>query len=129
MAWTGHFYIACAIIAATAFLSLPGGEKRFRLLGLKRKPDLSPLHFCMIGVYLSAVARLLPVYLQDLAEEADHSVRAVISSLHQAFQMFTLDADRDTRIGELQGLHWKKALRSAGKRNFSRKSDFWIRTG
>ena len=67
MAWTGHFYIACAIIAATAFLSLPGGEKRFRLLGLKRKPDLSPLHFCMIGVYLSAVALLLPVYLQDLA--------------------------------------------------------------
>ena len=95
MAWTWHFYIACAVIAAAVFFSLPGGKNRFRFLGLKRKPDLSPLHFCMIGVFLSAVVLLLPVYLQDLAEEADHSVRAVISSLHQAFQMFTLDADRE----------------------------------
>ena len=95
MVWTWHFFAACAIIAVAVLLSLPGRANALRLLGLKRKTLLSPLHFCMIGVFLSAFILLVPVYRQELADQESTFLRSLISSAHQAFQMFTLDADRD----------------------------------
>lgn len=49
----------------------------------------------MIGVFLSAFVLLIPVYRQELADQENPFLRSLISSAHQAFQMFTLDADRD----------------------------------
>ena len=49
----------------------------------------------ILGVFLSAVVLLIPVYTQDLAETGASFGRVLVSSLHQAIQMFTLDADRE----------------------------------
>ena len=88
IAWTWHFYAAIIDFAVVILLIKlwPAG---------KQKVLLTPLRLCIIGIFVSAVILLLPVYTHDLAETSASFGRVFISALHQAIQMFTLDADRE----------------------------------
>ena len=87
MIWTWHFWAAAAILLAALL-------NTFIPSLIRKKSVLSPLHGLIIGVFLSALLLLLPAYGQEYAGRNDAALKTWTSSLHHAFQLFTLDADR-----------------------------------
>ena len=90
-----RFEICFVISALFLFISIALSLLRYREADKNRV--LSPLHILMIGVFLSAVALLFPLYYyQYETVEGPHVwFHAIISSLHNAAQLFTLDANPD----------------------------------
>ena len=86
--WTWHFWAAAAILLLALL-------NTFVPSLIRKKSVLSALHGLLIGVFLSALLLLLPAYRQEFSGQDNAALKAWTSSLHHAFQLFTLDADRD----------------------------------
>ena len=57
--------------------------------------SIAPLSFLMGGVLVSAALLFFPLYCHEYADMQDTVFQSIVSSLHHAAQLFTIDADRD----------------------------------
>ena len=101
--WTVEFY-AAVVILALMFCALAYVH---HLKKSKKKSFIKALSIWILGVYFSALALTLPIYMNGLAGKADYALRVIVSSMHQAFQMFTLDVDRDIVIQLSVAQNWE----------------------
>ena len=86
--WTGNSLVSCAVLfAVLVFIWVRARQKK--LLFIKT------IYLWIAGVFLSALILLIPLYTRELGTQENAGIRALISSFHQALQMFTLDVDRD----------------------------------
>ncbi len=63
---------------------------------------LTPFRLFCVGMFLSVMFCLIPLYCIDLADTARSWLSSVIFSFHHALQIFTLDADRDVILKSLK---------------------------
>ena len=101
--WTVEFY-AALVILALMFCALAYVH---HLKKSKKKSFIKALSIWILGVYFSALALTLPIYMNGLAGKADYALRVIVSSMHQAFQMFTLDVDRDIVVQLAVAQNWE----------------------
>ena len=62
---------------------------------------LTPFRLFCIGMFLSVMFCLVPLYGIDLADTERSGFSSIIFSVHHALQIFTLDADRDVILKSL----------------------------
>lgn len=76
----------------------------------KESDSISPIYFLMGGVFCSAFLLFLPLYYHMYANSPNTCFHSVISSIHHAIQLFTVDADRDIikECYEIVGSHIAK---------------------
>lgn len=76
------------LVSATAFASVVAVGK------YKRGRVLTPFNIIFGGVFLSVFISLLPIYSDMLSSSTGSVLKVIAFSLHNALQIFTIDADR-----------------------------------
>lgn len=89
MIWRYCFFFSIVSLFFFVLLALFSG------LILKRKSDVfTPFKLMFAGVFVSVFSCLLPVYNSVLSTQSSPLLKTVLFSLHNTFQIFTIDADR-----------------------------------
>lgn len=91
--WFLSFAISLiALISAIVFAVVVAAGK------YKRGRVLTPFNIVFGGVFISVFICLLPIYNSILANTTSSLLKTIAFSLHNTFQIFTIDADRDIII-------------------------------
>lgn len=61
----------------------------------KESGGIAPFYYFMGGCFLSAFFLFLPIYYNQYMGMPNACFRDIVSSLHHAMQLFTIDADKD----------------------------------
>ncbi len=89
MDWMICFFIAISVLALAVFIAVALGIGKY-----KRGRVLSPLNVLFAGLFISVFVSLLPLYKEIIGPEAYESrLKAVAFSLHNTYQIFTIDSD------------------------------------
>ena len=90
MSWFWCFLISMISLVLTAIFAV------FVSIGkYKRGRVLTPFNIAFGGVFISVFICLLPIYSVELAKTTTSVFHIVVFSLHNTFQIFTLDTDRN----------------------------------
>ena len=90
MMWKTCFILIFVIIAL--FIVLAVLKKK---VGKKTSKILTPFNIFAIGIFLATVIGIFPGYFKLLPDETTRVLKALMFSLHDALQVFTLDSDID----------------------------------
>ncbi len=89
MDWIICFFIAVAvIIAAVSYAAAIGAGK------YKRGRILTPFHVLFAGLFASVFICQLPIYAEIVSSSPAVTLETIAFSLHNTFQIFTIDVDR-----------------------------------
>lgn len=102
MEWTICFIISMTVLAAAiAFAVIVSAGK------YKSGRALTPFNIVFGGLFLSVFVCMLPVYGNILDGVTDTPLKTVLFSLHNTFQIFTIDADREIIVENIScSDHW-----------------------
>ncbi len=90
MNWYICFVISVTVMAFSILLAVYVGTGKY-----KRGRILTPFNVLIGGVFLAVFIAFLPIYNGDFSETTNRVLKTVTFSLHNAFQVFTLDVDRE----------------------------------
>ncbi len=109
MRWYLGFSIAMLVLAAATAAAI-ASSRSTRV----RRRTLKPFHYVFGGVFLSVFILMLPIYSELLAGTSSRWLKTVAFSLHNTFQAFTIDTDREIILeGVRCPAAWLDALYSA----------------
>ena len=95
MNWWICFILAVASLAGSAVMAVQAARKP-RKSGAAR-----PMNILFAGVLVTTFISMLPLYREIIGETAEHGLKTVLFSLHNTFQFFTIDADKDIILNSI----------------------------
>ncbi|MBQ1847680.1 MAG: hypothetical protein II135_06735 [Clostridia bacterium] len=96
MKWIIWFTVAAALFVCTAVYALLTAIGKY-----KRGRVLTPFNIMFFGLFVSSAISLIPIYGEVLKDTSLHVMKTVLFALHHTFQMFTLDADKDVILNNI----------------------------
>ena len=90
MNWFLWFVISVIALACSIIFAIFVGAGKY-----KRGRVLTPFNIMFGGVFISVFFCLLPIYNSLLSETTNSVLNIVVFSLHNTFQIFTINADKD----------------------------------
>lgn len=96
MGWIAGLVLSMAVMLAAVILAILLGVGKYR-----RGRFITPLHVLIGGLFLSILICMVPIYRESLSGESDSLLKTILFSLHNTFQVFTLDADRNLILEEI----------------------------
>ena len=88
--WFLSFVISIIALACSIIFAICVGAGKY-----KRGRVLTPFNIVFGGVFISVFICLLPIYNSILSETTNSVLKTIAFSLHNTFQIFTIDADKD----------------------------------
>lgn len=88
--WFLSFVISIIALACSIIFAIFVGAGKY-----KRGRVLTPFNIMFGGVFISVFICLLPIYNSILSETTNSVLKTIAFSLHNTFQIFTIDADKD----------------------------------
>lgn len=89
MGWIAGIVSSSAVMLAAVAIAILLGAGKYR-----RGRIVTPFHVLIGGVFLAVFLCMLPIYRATLSGESASILKTILFSLHNTFQVFTLDADR-----------------------------------
>ncbi len=96
MIWTVCFTLAVVVVAAAAAVAIVLGAGKY-----KRGRVLTPFNVLFGGLFISVMLMLAPIYGEIIETPEFHPLKVFLFSLHNAFQIFTIDADKEIILNNI----------------------------
>ena len=107
--WTFCYFLSVGIIAAAAAFAIALAAGKYR-----RGRVFTPFNVMFGGLFLAVVVCLLPIYAGIVGETPFQRLKVLAFSLHNAFQIFTIDADKEIILDSIRTPYaWLTALYAA----------------
>jgi hypothetical protein len=105
MLWTVSYTVSVAVVLAaiTAAILLAAGK-------YKRGRVFTPFNVLFGGLFIAVVLMLVPIYGEMIEAKDFRPLKVIAFSLHDAFQIFTIDADKEII---LESIHCPSAALTA----------------
>ncbi|MCH5191533.1 MAG: hypothetical protein J1F23_05145 [Oscillospiraceae bacterium] len=109
MGWTIGIILSASVLLASILIAILLGVGKYRPGRIS-----TPFNVFFGGVFISVFICLLPIYHNMLLESAYNTLKTVMFSLHNTFQIFTIDADRSVILENITCPdEWVSAVYSA----------------
>ena len=95
MNWWICFILAVASLAGSAVMAVQAARKP------RKSGTARPMNILFAGVLVTTFISMLPLYREIIGETAEHGLKTVLFSLHNTFQFFTIDADKDIILNSI----------------------------
>ena len=89
--WAICFFVSLAVLLVSVILAIRAHSRRSRRL---RK--VNPFHLLIAGLLIAALVCLIPINNCHMGDGGSAPFRSFLFSLHDTFQIFTVDSDTET---------------------------------
>lgn len=109
MGWMTGLVISVLVLLVAIVIAILLGTGKY-----KRGRICTPFNVFFGGMFVSVFICMLPIYHGILSNDSYNILKTIMFSLHNTFQVFTIDADRDLILGGItSSREWISAIYSA----------------